>query len=115
MNITTIYNTSYYGDLEQCGYSEQCGTIRFIYIMLGTIAAIIGLIFNLLLIIAFSRQSKIGMPPTLYPTVLALFDLLICLFYILLFGVDAIAVCLHDEVRKKRLLITSENNVIHSS
>ncbi|VDN40219.1 unnamed protein product [Gongylonema pulchrum] len=86
-------------DAELCGYSEECGFVRFTYVMLGSAIAACGCIFNVILIFALKRKTKPDVPPTLFPVVLALLDALICFFYIFLFGVDAAAIYLHHAVR----------------
>ncbi|VDK62102.1 unnamed protein product [Anisakis simplex] len=88
------------GDNGLCGQSEECGLIRFTYIMIGSVVAICGCFFNLILIVAFKRAYRSSRSqPVLYPIVLAILDAFICFFYIILFGADAAAICLRIEVK----------------
>lgn len=97
-NYNSALATDFESDAELCGYSEECGLIRFTYVMLGSAMATCGCFFNMILIAAFIRKMKSATQPTLYPTVLAVLDLLICFFYLLLFGVDAAAIYLYHGV-----------------
>lgn len=53
---------------------------------------------NILLFYLFTTRKCPKTPPTLYPRVLALLDMIICTVYILLFGADAAVVYLHIKV-----------------
>lgn len=100
-NITNAYVV----DVGVCGSSEECGVMRFIYVVVSSGIALCGCSFNTLLVAAFVRSNSPDTPSTLYPSVLAVLDAFICLFYILLFGVDVAAIYLRIEVRLFRAVL----------
>lgn len=87
-----------------CGYTEEAGTGRFIFITLSSILALIGSGANVLLFYVFTFRTVPSTPPTLYPTFLSLLDTLICTFYVLFFGVDIFAIYLKIEVSSSQQL-----------
>ncbi|VDN54167.1 unnamed protein product [Dracunculus medinensis] len=80
---------------EICGDFEKYTLARFVFLTIASSIALLGTLGNLLLIYIFSMRKYPNTPPTLYPTVLAVLDALICFLYILLFGADAAVVFLH--------------------
>jgi hypothetical protein len=82
-----------------CGYTEECEIGRFLVITGASILASMGAAANLLLTYIFMFRSVSNTtPPTLYPTFLAVLDTLLCVFYVLLFGVDVVMNYLKIEV-----------------
>ena len=81
-----------------CGFTEECDFKRFFAITVLSCIACVGACCNFLLAWIFIRYRFNNLPPTLYPTFLAILDGLICCFYVLLFGVDAVHVYLRIEV-----------------
>uniref|UniRef100_A0A914EEM0 G-protein coupled receptors family 1 profile domain-containing protein n=1 Tax=Acrobeloides nanus TaxID=290746 RepID=A0A914EEM0_9BILA len=90
---TTPFNIS----LPQCGSTEECDFARFVSISILSFIACIGAASNLLLTFIFTTKKYSNAPPTLYPTFLAILDSLICIFYVLMFGVDVIMIYLKIE------------------
>lgn len=82
-----------------CGYGEECGVGRFAFITTASFLATIGAGFNIILAYVFAFHQFPTTPPTLYPTILAILDTLICTFYVLFFGVDIVAIFLRIEVK----------------
>ncbi|KHN82932.1 hypothetical protein Tcan_14231 [Toxocara canis] len=82
---------------EICGDFEGYTLARFIFLAFTSLIALLGTFGNLLLIYIFSTRKYPNTPPTLYPTVLAVLDTLLCALYIMLFGVDAAIVYLRVE------------------
>ncbi|TKR60516.1 hypothetical protein L596_027752 [Steinernema carpocapsae] len=78
-----------------CGYTEECGTARFLFVMLASGIAGIGIICNLLLVKIFLSKRCPNTPPTVFP--LAVLDCHICILYVLLFGVDVAMIYLKLE------------------
>ncbi|CAB3403728.1 unnamed protein product [Caenorhabditis bovis] len=72
-------------DEEICGYFEGYSTQRFIIITLCSVCSLFGFLANILLMAVFRRT----LPSSIFLAALALCDALICLTYLLLFGVDA--------------------------
>ncbi|GMT14656.1 hypothetical protein PFISCL1PPCAC_5953, partial [Pristionchus fissidentatus] len=69
-----------------CGYSEgNWSTQRFIIIFACSIVASVGVLCNLILLAVFRRS----LPSSVFLAGLSLLDALLCLTYVLLFGVDA--------------------------
>lgn len=81
-----------------CGFVEECDFRRFFFITILSCVAVVGAFCNFLLAWIFIRYRFNNIPPTLYPTFLAILDGLICCFYVLLFGVDAVHVFLKIQV-----------------
>ncbi|KAK0412413.1 hypothetical protein QR680_006196 [Steinernema hermaphroditum] len=78
-------NSSAFCGEKNEGYDEA----RYaLIIFIGTPLAITGVLFNSLLIVMHSDRVKLK-SPTIYLFVLAILDLLICLFYVPVFAVDA--------------------------
>lgn len=81
-----------------CGYTEECGVGRFSFVMASSILATLGAGANLILACVFTFRTVPVTPSTLYPTFLAVLDALICVFYVLFFGVDVFSIFLGIEV-----------------
>ncbi|VIO97565.1 Uncharacterized protein BM_BM2931 [Brugia malayi] len=77
---------------ELCGDSEFYTLARFIFLMIASFIAWLGTCGNLLLVYIFMTRTY--PTSTKYPTVLAILDALICILYIMLFGIDAAIVYL---------------------
>ncbi|PIC27929.1 hypothetical protein B9Z55_020025 [Caenorhabditis nigoni] len=71
-----------------CGYTEEVSTTRFVYISIGGIIALLGCVFNLLLLYLFTFRQLANSPPQLYPAILAFLDTLLCFFFLMIFVVD---------------------------
>uniref|UniRef100_A0A915AJB9 G-protein coupled receptors family 1 profile domain-containing protein n=1 Tax=Parascaris univalens TaxID=6257 RepID=A0A915AJB9_PARUN len=71
--------------IEECGFYEGYTLRRFIIISAASTVSFFGIIANCILLLVFIRSK----PNTLYSAVLALLDALLCMVYLLLFGVDA--------------------------
>uniref|UniRef100_A0A1I7RP01 G_PROTEIN_RECEP_F1_2 domain-containing protein n=1 Tax=Bursaphelenchus xylophilus TaxID=6326 RepID=A0A1I7RP01_BURXY len=80
-----------------CGYTEECGFGRFLFVSIASSLAVLGAAANLLLAYIFTFKTKKNTPPTLYPTALALMDAALCILYFLCFGVDVFMLYLRIE------------------
>ncbi|GMS84033.1 hypothetical protein PENTCL1PPCAC_6208, partial [Pristionchus entomophagus] len=70
----------------ECGYSEGPVSLqRFIIIFVCSLIASVGVLCNLILLAVFRRS----LPSSVFLAGLSLLDALLCLTYVLLFGVDA--------------------------
>uniref|UniRef100_A0A8R1HYT3 G_PROTEIN_RECEP_F1_2 domain-containing protein n=1 Tax=Caenorhabditis japonica TaxID=281687 RepID=A0A8R1HYT3_CAEJA len=85
VSSTTTITTSLQSEEEICGFYEGYSTQRFIIISGCTTVAFFGVLANLLLMAVFRRS----LPSSIFLAALATCDTLICLTYLLLFGVDA--------------------------
>ena len=81
-----------------CGFTEECSAGRFVFITAASFAAAAGAAANLVLAYTFVFRKMPSTPPSIYPFVLAIFDALLCVFYVLLFGVDVAMIFLRIEV-----------------
>lgn len=79
--------------IEECGFYEGYTLQRFIIISAASTVSFFGIVANCILLLVFMRS----LPNTLYSAVLALLDALLCMVYLLLFGVDAEFVFLRIE------------------
>ncbi|GMR36257.1 hypothetical protein PMAYCL1PPCAC_06452 [Pristionchus mayeri] len=71
---------------DECGYSEGPVSLqRFIIIFVCSLLASVGVLCNLILLAVFRRS----LPSSVFLAGLSLLDALLCLTYVLLFGVDA--------------------------
>uniref|UniRef100_A0A1I7YX90 G_PROTEIN_RECEP_F1_2 domain-containing protein n=1 Tax=Steinernema glaseri TaxID=37863 RepID=A0A1I7YX90_9BILA len=80
-----------------CGYTEECGTARFLFVMIASGIAVVGIFCNLLLAKIFFSTQCPNTPPTVFPLILAVLDCHICILYVLLFGVDVAMIYLKLE------------------
>ncbi|CAD5223565.1 unnamed protein product [Bursaphelenchus okinawaensis] len=80
-----------------CGYTEDCGFGRFMFVSFASSMAVLGAGANILLAYIFIFKTKKNTPPTLYPTVLALLDAALCILYFLCFGIDVAMLFLRIE------------------
>ncbi|KAE9551959.1 hypothetical protein FO519_004835 [Halicephalobus sp. NKZ332] len=97
ISSTLQSNTSEEENSIICGFTEECDFRRFFFITVLSCIAFVGACCNFLLAWIFIRYRFNNLPPTLYPTFLAILDGLICCFYVMLFGVDAVHVYLRIE------------------
>uniref|UniRef100_A0A158P6P5 G_PROTEIN_RECEP_F1_2 domain-containing protein n=1 Tax=Angiostrongylus cantonensis TaxID=6313 RepID=A0A158P6P5_ANGCA len=72
-------------ELEECGFFEGYTLQRFVIITAFSMVSIFGILANMLLMAVFWRT----LPSSVYLACLSSMDMLICLTYLLLFGVDA--------------------------
>ncbi|VDM53856.1 unnamed protein product [Angiostrongylus costaricensis] len=72
-------------ELEECGFFEGYTLQRFVIITVFSMVSIFGILANMLLMAVFWRT----LPSSVYLACLSSMDMLICLTYLLLFGVDA--------------------------
>ncbi|KAJ1367862.1 hypothetical protein KIN20_028870 [Parelaphostrongylus tenuis] len=72
-------------ELEECGFFEGYTLQRFVIITAFSVISIFGVLANMLLMAVFWRT----LPSSVYLACLSSMDMLICLTYLLLFGVDA--------------------------
>ncbi|VDO68326.1 unnamed protein product [Haemonchus placei] len=72
-------------EVEECGFFEGYTLQRFLIITAFSVVSIFGILGNTLLMAVFWRT----LPASVYLACLASMDMLICLTYLLLFGVDA--------------------------
>ncbi|VDM24692.1 unnamed protein product [Toxocara canis] len=79
--------------IEECGFYEGYTLQRFVIISAASTVSFLGIIANCILLVIFIRS----LPNSLYSAVLALLDGLLCMVYLLLFGVDAEFVYLRIE------------------
>uniref|UniRef100_A0AC35TJE3 G_PROTEIN_RECEP_F1_2 domain-containing protein n=1 Tax=Rhabditophanes sp. KR3021 TaxID=114890 RepID=A0AC35TJE3_9BILA len=77
-------------DARLCSESEHYSTTRFLELSMASIVAFAGVIGNIILLYVLLSKKDSSAKPTLYPAALALFDCLLCIVYILMFGLDAI-------------------------
>ncbi|CAI5443342.1 unnamed protein product [Caenorhabditis angaria] len=77
---------------EPCGFYEGYSLQRFIIITACSTVSLFGCLANLLLIAVFRRS----LPSSIFLASLSVCDMLICLTYLLLFGVDAAIVYLKN-------------------
>ncbi|CAI2333706.1 unnamed protein product [Caenorhabditis sp. 36 PRJEB53466] len=84
-SLTTTTATIMSEEEEVCGLYEGYSTRRFIIITGCTTVALFGVLANMLLMAVFRRS----LPSSIFLAALATCDALICLTYLLLFGVDA--------------------------
>ncbi|VDL65485.1 unnamed protein product [Nippostrongylus brasiliensis] len=82
-------------EVEECGFFEGYTLQRFVIITAFSVISLFGVLANMLLMAVFWRT----LPSSVYLACLASMDMLICLTYLLLFGVDAGFVYLRDKVR----------------
>ncbi|KAF8361146.1 hypothetical protein PRIPAC_88069 [Pristionchus pacificus] len=81
-----INDSSNSTNATECGYSEGPVSLqRFIIIFVCSIIASVGVLCNLILLAVFRRS----LPSSVFLAGLSLLDALLCLTYVLLFGVDA--------------------------
>lgn len=92
-----LNDTSSYHDL--CGYTEDTNLYRFLFVTVASVMALIGVLGNLLLVYVFITKSKKNTPPALYPITLAVYDAVLCVLYVLLFGIDQFMLYIKLEVR----------------
>uniref|UniRef100_A0A1I7XQ87 G_PROTEIN_RECEP_F1_2 domain-containing protein n=1 Tax=Heterorhabditis bacteriophora TaxID=37862 RepID=A0A1I7XQ87_HETBA len=79
-------------EVEECGFFEGYTLQRFLIITAFSVISAFGVIANALLMAVFWRT----LPSSIYLAALGTMDMLICLTYLLLFGVDAGFVYLKD-------------------
>ncbi|KAM3717834.1 FMRFamide receptor [Dirofilaria immitis] len=94
-NGTLLMMVNHGNELQQselCGDSEFYTLARFIFLMIASFIAWLGTCGNLLLVYIFMTRAY--PTSTKFPTVLAILDTLICILYIMLFGIDAAIVYL---------------------
>ncbi|WKX96678.1 hypothetical protein Q1695_012817 [Nippostrongylus brasiliensis] len=80
-------------EVEECGFFEGYTLQRFVIITAFSVISLFGVLANMLLMAVFWRT----LPSSVYLACLASMDMLICLTYLLLFGVDAGFVYLRDK------------------
>ncbi|CAJ0582428.1 unnamed protein product, partial [Mesorhabditis spiculigera] len=80
-----------------CAPYETYTALRFSFTLFGTVIATLGLPANLLLVYVFATRKCSSTPPTLYPSAIAILDAVICLAYVLIFGIDAIIIFAKNE------------------
>ncbi|VDO61661.1 unnamed protein product [Heligmosomoides polygyrus] len=80
-------------EVEECGFFEGYTLQRFLIITAFSMVSVFGILANTLLMAVFWRT----LPASVYLACLASMDMLICLTYLLLFGVDAGFVYLKDK------------------
>uniref|UniRef100_A0A0N5B6N3 G_PROTEIN_RECEP_F1_2 domain-containing protein n=1 Tax=Strongyloides papillosus TaxID=174720 RepID=A0A0N5B6N3_STREA len=97
MNLTTQYNSNSVDEEEDyvCGAAEYYTDLRFTFLIVSSLIAAFGTIGNIILFYVFIKKKDNTQKPTLYPSVLAILDCLLCIVYILIFGIDAIIHYLH--------------------
>ncbi|KAE9420748.1 hypothetical protein Angca_000354, partial [Angiostrongylus cantonensis] len=83
-------------ELEECGFFEGYTLQRFVIITAFSMVSIFGILANMLLMAVFWRT----LPSSVYLACLSSMDMLICLTYLLLFGVDAGFVYLRNKVKQ---------------
>ncbi|KAL6735190.1 hypothetical protein Aduo_005654 [Ancylostoma duodenale] len=81
-------------EVEECGYFEGYTLQRFVIITCFSAVSLFGALANTLLMAVFWKT----LPASVYLACLASMDMLLCLTYLLLFGVDAGVVYLKDKV-----------------
>lgn len=90
--LTTVKSnieTDLFEESQLCGDGEIYSLPRFLYLFISSWIALLGVGGNIMLLYLFTTKKYPNTPPTLYPSVLAVLDALICAMYILLFGADA--------------------------
>uniref|UniRef100_A0A0N4Z9W9 G_PROTEIN_RECEP_F1_2 domain-containing protein n=1 Tax=Parastrongyloides trichosuri TaxID=131310 RepID=A0A0N4Z9W9_PARTI len=80
---------------NDCGAAEYYTDLRFTLIVISSIIAFCGAIANIILLYVLTNKKDNTQKPTLYPSTLAILDCLLCIVYILIFGIDAIIHYLH--------------------
>lgn len=98
MNSTKNFNLNYNineTDDHICGAAEYYTDTRFTFLIISSFIAACGTIGNIILFYVLIKKKDNTQKPTLYPSVLAILDCLLCIVYILIFGIDAIIHYLH--------------------
>lgn len=108
--ITTIDQATVSTGGALCGFTEECSAGRFALITAASFAASAGAAANLVLVYTLVFRKMPSTPPSIYPVVLAIFDALLCVFYVLLFGVDVAMIFLRIEVSTTEILINDHSN-----
>jgi hypothetical protein len=68
-----------------------------VFIAGASVLAAVGMLFNAFLVFFFAAHKPPNTPPTLYPSVLAILDFLLCVVYIMIMGGDAVAIYKQNE------------------
>uniref|UniRef100_A0A0N5CDD0 G_PROTEIN_RECEP_F1_2 domain-containing protein n=1 Tax=Strongyloides papillosus TaxID=174720 RepID=A0A0N5CDD0_STREA len=75
-----------------CGYTEEINFLRYLYTSFASFIATIGLFLNISMLYIFLKKfNDMKDRPFLYSIFLTILDCLICILFILIFGVDVFA------------------------